>query len=110
MSLQNSESSVAQSFRELLNYVSNLGEHINQIYDHLEKIEKNVSKTKEELETSIMDNKNGLERVKEVIITKSEFNELLQKINEPFEQFTPPKTPERPHEENVLHQEEQEET
>jgi len=110
MSLQNSESSVVQSFRELLNYVSSLGEHINQIYDQLEKIEMNVLKNKEELETSIMDNKNGLEGVKEVTITKSEFNELLQKINEPFEQFTPPKTYERPREERVSHLEEQEET
>jgi len=99
MSLQNSESSVTASIRELLNYVSSLGEQINQIYNRLEKIEKNVSKTKEELETSIIDNKNGLEQVKEVIITKSELNDLLQNLNEPFEQFSPPKTPEESHEE-----------
>jgi hypothetical protein len=99
LSLRNSESSIAQSFRELLNYVSILGEHINQIYYLLDKIEKNVRKTKEELEASIMDNKNGLERVKEVIITKSELNDLLQKLNEPFVQFTPPKTPESQQEE-----------
>ena len=94
MSLQNSESSVAKSFRELLNYVSGLGDHINQIYDRLEKIEKTISETKEELEASITDNKDGLERVEDVIITKSEFNDLLQKLNEPFEEFSPPKTPE----------------
>ena len=99
MSLQNSESSVTTNIRELLNYVCSLGEHLNQIYNRLEKIEKNVSKTKEELETSIIDNKNGLERVKEVIITKSELNGLLQNLNEPFEQFSPPKTPEESREE-----------
>ena len=99
MSLQNSESLVAKSFQELLNYVSNLGEQLNKLYNHLETIEKNVSKTKEELETSIIDNKNGLERVKEVIITKSELNGLLQNLNEPFEQFSPPKMPEESREE-----------
>jgi len=110
MSLQKSESSIVQSFRELLNYVSNLGENINQINDHLEKIEKNVSEIKEELETSILNNKNGLDGIKEVIITKSEFNELLEILNEPFEEFTPPKTPERIREENILPEVEQEET
>ena len=91
MSLSESESSIANSFRELLDYVSNLGEHINQIYTRLGKIEASVSKTKEDLEASITDNKNALESIKETMITKSEFNDLLQKINEPFTQFTPPK-------------------
>lgn len=93
MSLSESEPSIAKSFRELLDYVSNLGEHINQIYTRLGKIEASVSKTKENLEASITDNKNALESIKETMITKSEFNDLLQKINEPFTQFTPPKAP-----------------
>lgn len=109
MSLQNSESSVAKSFHELLNYVSSLGEHIKQIYERLEKIEENSNKTKEELEMSIMDNKDGLKRLMEVIITKSEFNDILMKLNEPFEQFSPPKTPERSYEEDDTDQAELEE-
>ena len=99
MSLQNSESSVAKSFQELLNYVSNLGEHINELYNHLETIEKNLATTKDDLTQSITDNKTELERVNEIIITKSELNNILQKINEPFEKFSPPITPERSHEE-----------
>ena len=99
MSLQNSESSVAKSFQELLDYVSNLGEQINKLYNHLETIEKNLIKTKDNLTQSIIDNQTELERVNEIVITKSELNNLLQKINEPFETFTPPKTPERSYEE-----------
>lgn len=98
LSLPNSESSIAKNFRELLNYVSNLGDHINQIYDRLEKIETNISEAKIELEKSIINNKNELESFKEVIITKSEFNKLLQKLNEPFEQFSPPSAPKQSHE------------
>ena len=94
MSLQNSESSVAKSFQELLDYVSNLGEQINKLYNHLETIEKNLIMTKDNLTQSIIDNQTELERVNEIVITKSELNNLLQKINEPFETFTPPKTPE----------------
>jgi hypothetical protein len=93
MSLSESEPSIANSFRELLDYVSNLGEHVNQIYTRLGKIEASVSKTKEDLEVSITDNKNALKSIKETMVTKSEFNDLIQKINEPFTQFTPPKAP-----------------
>jgi DNA anti-recombination protein RmuC len=76
-----------------LDYVSNLGEHVNQIYTRLGKIEASVRKTKEDLEASITENKNALDSIKETMITKSEFNDLIQKINEPFTQFTPPKAP-----------------
>ena len=93
MSLSESEPSIANSFRELLDYVSNLGEHVNQIYTRLGKIEASVRKTKEDLEASITENKNALDGIKETMITKSEFNDLIQKINEPFTQFTPPKAP-----------------
>jgi DNA anti-recombination protein RmuC len=93
MSLSESEPSIANSFRELLDYVSSLGEHINQIYTRLGKIEASVRKTKEDLEASITENKNALDNIKETMITKSEFNDLIQKINEPFTQFTPPKAP-----------------
>jgi len=99
MSLQNSESSVVKSFQELLDYVSNLGEQINKLYNHLETIEKNLIMTKDNLTQSIIDNQTELERVNEIVITKSELNNLLQKINEPFETFTPPKTPEQSYEE-----------
>ena len=99
MSLENTESSVTKSFQELLNYVSLLGEHINNLYNQLERIEQNLSVTKDDLTQSIVANQTELEKVNEIIITKSELNNLLQKINEPFEQFTPPKPPEPSHDE-----------
>ena len=96
MSLSESELTIADSFRELLNYVSGLGEHINQLYDRLEKIEMEINKTKEELVVSITENKKELEDIKNTLITKSDFNVLMQKLNQPFEKFSPPKTTERP--------------
>jgi len=89
MSLPNSKS-VASSLRELLNYVRSLGEYINQIYKHLDKIEKNINIVKEELEVSIKDNKKDLESLKVVrrvtLLTKSEFNDLIQKLPKLYEQ------------------------
>ena len=95
MSQSDSESNITNNFRELLNYVCVLGEHINQIYDHLEKIETDLDKAKEELCVSIADNRKELETIKKSMITKTEFNDTLQKLNQPFEKFTPPKTTER---------------
>jgi hypothetical protein len=95
MSQSDNESNIVNSFRELLNYVGFLGEHINQIYDHLEKIETDIDKTKEELGASIADNRKELEIIKKSMITKTEFNDTLQKLNQPFEKFMPPKTTER---------------
>lgn len=95
MSQPENESDIVNSFRELLNYVTILGDHINHIYDHLEKIETDVVKAKEELGASIAENKEELESIKGTMITKSEFNDILQKLNQPFEKFVPPKSPER---------------
>ena len=98
LSLSNHESSYANSLRELLDYVSDLGEHINHIYKRLEKIDASLHNTKEDLLASIQSNENELESIKETMITKSEFNSLLEKINEPFQQFSPPKAPPVSHE------------
>jgi len=108
MALSDSESSIASSFRQLLSYITTLGEHINQIYDRLENIETDIGKAREELEASIKDNKKELESLKQATITKSEFNDLLKKLNEPFEKFTPPKTHERPRKTRTSSQKEQE--
>jgi len=93
MSLPEGEPSIAASFRKLLEYVSNLGEHVNLIYTRLGKLEATVSQTQADLAAAITDNKNALGHIKETMITKAEFNALLQTINEPFTQFTPPKAP-----------------
>ena len=95
MSNTNDELSIVNSFRELLSYIVSLAEQINQLDDRLEKIDLETNKTKEELEGSIKENKKELENIKSTLITKSEFNTLLQKLNQPFEKFSPPKTVER---------------
>ncbi|MFH0748324.1 MAG: hypothetical protein V1915_00135 [Candidatus Bathyarchaeota archaeon] len=95
MSQPESESNIANSFRVLLDYVTTLGDHINQIYDQLEKIETDISKVKVDVDTSIAGNKKELENMKKTTVTKSDFNDILQKLNQPFEKFTPPKALEK---------------
>jgi len=69
--------------------VNTLGEHINKIYGYLERIEMNIRKIEEEVQMDITDNKKELETVKKTMITKSEFNEVLQKLYQTFKEFTP---------------------
>ena len=91
MSKLNNNAEIISSFRELLNYVCRLGEQINQIYDRLEKIELEIIEAEEELEANISDTRNELKKIKEILITKSELNEVIQKVRKTFEEFTPPK-------------------
>jgi predicted RNase H-like nuclease (RuvC/YqgF family) len=90
------ESSVGRSLRELLTYISHLGEHVNQIYNRLDQIDASMQDIKKELEISIESNKKELMDVKKITTTKSEFNDLIKKLNEPFKEFTPPSTPRQP--------------
>ena len=73
--------------------MSVLGEHINKIYGFLEGIEMDIRKIEKEVEAKITDSKKELETVKKTVITKSEFNEVLQKFYQTLMEFTPHKTP-----------------
>jgi hypothetical protein len=84
------DSPLAQNFRQLLDYVSSLGDHLNLIYERLDAIEGLVNRANTDLQASIATNRQDLESVKDSMVTKSEFSELLAKINEPFTQFSPP--------------------
>jgi hypothetical protein len=70
--------------------VSSLGDHLNLIYERLDAIEGLVNRANTDLQASIATNRQDLESVKDSMVTKSEFSELLAKINEPFTQFSPP--------------------
>ncbi len=107
MSSSEGESTITNSFRELLNYINTLGEHVNQIYDRLEKIEADLGKLRDDQAASSNESKRELEAIKKTTITRSEFNDVLKKLNEPFEKFTPPKT-ERARRSRVAQQAEQE--
>ncbi|UCH37000.1 MAG: hypothetical protein JSV76_04740 [Candidatus Bathyarchaeota archaeon] len=87
------ESSVGKSLRELLTYISHLGEHVNQIYTRLDQIDSSIREVKKQLETTTENNKKELRDLKEITTTKLEFNDLIKKLNEPFKEFSPPSTP-----------------
>lgn len=94
MSLISNQSILLQRFRELHEYIHRIGEHINQIYLRLEAIETNIDTMTNEHKLLIEDNKNGLETVKELMVTKSEINNLMQELHTSISGLLPalPKT------------------
>lgn len=70
-----------QQLIELHNYLRFLGSHVNQIYNHLENIERKIKEMNEEQRACIETNTIEFEKVKGAIVTKSEVNDLLQELN-----------------------------
>ena len=110
MSQPEVDTDIVNSLRTLLNYVNELGENLNEIYDRLEKIESDFDETKHVLNEAISDNKKELESFKKIMVTKTDFKDILKKLNQPFEKFTPPKTTGRPHKQRTTPQAEKEKT
>jgi hypothetical protein len=90
------ELSIDGNLRDLLIYIRRLGEHTNQIYNRLDHIDASIRKVKKALETSIANNATEIIDIKKTTITKSEFNALITKLNEPFQQFSPAPSSEHP--------------
>jgi len=66
-----------------------IGEHINQIHTRLDAIDGSIHDMMNEHKASTETNKTELERIKEIIVSKSEVNRLLQELNNSFKGVLP---------------------
>ncbi|MFH0748323.1 MAG: hypothetical protein V1915_00130 [Candidatus Bathyarchaeota archaeon] len=73
--------SLLQQVRNLHEYLCLLGEHINQIHDNIDQIEKNLGVLRNEHQSTIETNKVELEQIKSIMIVKSEVEDLFQELN-----------------------------
>jgi hypothetical protein len=73
-----------KQFHELHQYVRLIGEHINQIHTRLDTIDRAIHDMMTEHKMFIETNKTELERIKEIIVSKSEVKRLLQELNNSF--------------------------
>ena len=69
-----------QRFQDLHEYMRLMGEHINKIYKKIEDIESDINEMTNEHKMLIETNKNEIENVNEIMVTKSEINDLLQEL------------------------------
>ena len=69
-----------QRFHNIYEYMCLKGEHINKIYKKIEDIESDINEMTNEHKMLIETNKNEIENVNEIMVTKSEINDLLQEL------------------------------
>lgn len=89
------EPTIISNLRDLLAYINRLGVQMNQMNLRLDHIDATIRDITRKLELSIETNNKTVMGIKQTTITKTEFNELIAKLNEPFKEFSPSQPPER---------------
>ena len=77
-----SRGTLLQRFSSLHEYLCLLGEHINQIHNDLDRIEKNINEIRNEHKSTIESEKRKLQQIKAFMVTKTEVESLLQELND----------------------------
>ena len=84
-----SQDVLLKQFHELHQYVRLIGEHINQIHTRLDTIDRAIHDMMNEHKASTDTNKTELEKIKEIIVSKSEVTQILQELNNSFKGVLP---------------------
>lgn len=79
-SMSKREPGIVREFRELYEYVYELGQHINEMYKRLEVVENTLKQSSDRLSESTMTNMNSILDIKAVMVTKSEFDEFIDQL------------------------------
>jgi len=95
MSLPQQEPALVKEFRDLYNYVFELGRHITLIYKRLENIEIRLKEISVEFNESSTINRNEIVDIREKMFTKSEFDNFVGGLKAKVEE-TLPSLPESP--------------
>lgn len=95
MSIPQREPALVKEFRDLYDYVFELGKHITLIYKRLENIEIRLKEISVELNESSTINQNEIVDIKEKMLTKSEFDDFIGGLKAKVED-TLPSLPESP--------------
>ena len=95
MSLPQREPALVKEFRDLYDYVFELGRHISLIYKRLENIETRLKEISVEFNESSTINRNEIVDIREKMFTKSEFDDFVGGLKAKVEE-TLPSLPESP--------------
>ncbi len=100
MSLSRDEPALIKEFRELYNYVVLMGRHINEIHNRLGKIEESINEVKMNHSSFVRENSAEIANIVENMVSKSEFNDLVERMEKSMAEMLPPLptlTKEEPH-------------
>ena len=89
MDTQNHEPAIVREFRELYNYVYDVGKYVNLIYKRLERIEIMIDEISTKIDERTTANRSDISEILEKMFTKSEFNEFTEALRSNIEEKLP---------------------
>lgn len=89
MSIPQREPALIKEFRDLYDYVFELGRHITLVYKRLENIEIGLKEISEKFNESTTINRNEIVDIKEKMFTKSEFDDFIGGLRAKVEETLP---------------------
>jgi len=89
MSIPQREPALVKEFRDLYDYVFELGRHITLVYKRLENIEIQLNEISVEFNESSTINRNEIVDIRERMFTKSEFNNFVGGLKAKVEETLP---------------------
>jgi len=78
-----------REFRELYNYVYDVGKYVNLIYKRLEKMETMIDEISTKFDERTTANRGDIAEILEKMLTKSEFNEFVEALRGNIEEELP---------------------
>ncbi|MEM2094603.1 MAG: hypothetical protein QXI32_04840 [Candidatus Bathyarchaeia archaeon] len=90
MSVAKDEPTLIKEFRELYNYVILVGRHINEIHNRLGKIEESIKEIKANHSSFVKESSAEISNIIENMVTKSEFNDLVERMERSMAEMLPP--------------------
>ena len=88
--MADNEASIVKEFRNLYDYVCNLGKCINQIYSRLEHIEKTINEISLNHSDFVSENTQEITNIRENMVNKDEFNDFIERMKISIGDILPP--------------------
>ena len=89
MSAQGREPALLRDFRELYEYVYEVGRHVNLIYKRMESIESQLKEDSEKFDEATKANRRDIADIQEKMLDKSEFEEFVAALKAEVEEKLP---------------------
>jgi len=89
MSTHGREPALLRDFRELYDYVYEVGRHVNLIYKRLERIETKLNEISERFDESTTVNRRDIVDIREKMLTRSEFDQFVDALKAKVEETLP---------------------
>jgi hypothetical protein len=90
MSASRDEPPLIKEFRELYNYVILMGRHITEIHNRLGRIEESIKEINASHSSFARENSAELANIMEQMVNKTEFNDLVEKMEKSMGEMLPP--------------------